>query len=334
MSSFEGTTTANRPGSKTEQAKEQAKEKAQEGAQQARRGVRDQVDQRSTQAGERVGSTAQDIRSVSEELRNQGKDQPAKLAEQAAEPGGVARRLSAALRRRHDPARRRGFRPPAAVGRHRRRSGARVRRLALPEGLELAPLRELVVAVHADAQPDRRRADEPHRPRRRRRLARVRSAVRTAGTSRRRRWRTHRAGNGAPCARRARRDDGAPRAMASHDPGDARDRGIGELVKDLASQTSTLVRQEIQLAQAEVTQKGKLAGKGAGMLARRGRHGPARARRADRAADHRARRLPAAVARGPDRDRAVVRRRRRARPWPARRRCRRRRRPSPRPLRP
>jgi uncharacterized membrane protein YqjE len=48
---------------------------------------------------------------------------------------------------------------------------------------------------------------------------------------------------------------------------DPRERGIGELVKDLASQTSTLVRQEIQLAQAEVTQKGKLAGKGAGLLA-------------------------------------------------------------------
>ena len=65
--------------------------------------------------------------------------------------------------------------------------------------------------------------------------------------------------------------------MAAHDPvnggahaagqDDPRDRGIGELVKDLASQTSTLVRQEIQLAQAEVTEKGKLAGKGAGMLA-------------------------------------------------------------------
>ncbi len=65
--------------------------------------------------------------------------------------------------------------------------------------------------------------------------------------------------------------------MAAHDPvnagahaaghDDPRDRGIGELVKELASQTSTLVRQEIQLAQAEVTQKGKLAGKGAGMLA-------------------------------------------------------------------
>ena len=53
----------------------------------------------------------------------------------------------------------------------------------------------------------------------------------------------------------------------SQGPEDPRDRGLGELVKDLASQTSTLVRQEIKLAQAELTQKGKLAGKGAGMLA-------------------------------------------------------------------
>ena len=48
---------------------------------------------------------------------------------------------------------------------------------------------------------------------------------------------------------------------------DPRERGIGELVKDLAGQTSTLVRQEIKLAQAEVTEKGKVAGRGAGMLA-------------------------------------------------------------------
>jgi hypothetical protein len=81
MSSPGGTTTANGPGSATEQAKE----KAQEGAQQAKRTVRDQVDERSTAAGERVGSTATDIRSVGEELRKQGKDQPARLAEQAAE---------------------------------------------------------------------------------------------------------------------------------------------------------------------------------------------------------------------------------------------------------
>ena len=47
---------------------------------------------------------------------------------------------------------------------------------------------------------------------------------------------------------------------------DARERPIGELVKDLAGQTSTLVRQEIQLAQAELTTKGKTAGRGVGML--------------------------------------------------------------------
>jgi len=81
MNSFGGTTTANGPSSTSEQAKE----KAQEGAEQAKRTVRDQVDQRSTEAGERVGSTASDIRSVGEELRRQGKDQPAKLAEQAAQ---------------------------------------------------------------------------------------------------------------------------------------------------------------------------------------------------------------------------------------------------------
>src|SRR3954468_20722305 len=81
MSSIGETTTANGPDSTTEQAKQ----KAQEGAQQAKRTMRDQVDQRSTQAGERVGSTAGDIRSVSDELRRQGKDQPARLAEQAAE---------------------------------------------------------------------------------------------------------------------------------------------------------------------------------------------------------------------------------------------------------
>jgi hypothetical protein len=59
---------------------------------------------------------------------------------------------------------------------------------------------------------------------------------------------------------------GADRAPGT----DPREQGIGDLVKDLTSQTSTLVRQEIQLAQAEVTQKGKVAGKGAGLLAAAG----------------------------------------------------------------
>ena len=50
------------------------------------------------------------------------------------------------------------------------------------------------------------------------------------------------------------------------DAPDARERPIGELIKELAGQTSTLVRQEIQLAQAELTSKGKTAGRGVGML--------------------------------------------------------------------
>jgi hypothetical protein len=51
----------------------------------AREQVRDQVSQRSTQAGERVSSAAGDVRSVAEELRRQGKDSPARYAEQAAD---------------------------------------------------------------------------------------------------------------------------------------------------------------------------------------------------------------------------------------------------------
>jgi uncharacterized membrane protein YqjE len=56
-------------------------------------------------------------------------------------------------------------------------------------------------------------------------------------------------------------------AETSTDANDQRDRPIGELVKDLSSQTSTLVRKEIELARAELQEKGKVAGKGAGMLA-------------------------------------------------------------------
>ena len=65
--------------------KDQAQEKAQEARQQASGKLREQVDQRSTQAGEQVSTTATDLRSVGEELRKQGKDTPARLADQAAE---------------------------------------------------------------------------------------------------------------------------------------------------------------------------------------------------------------------------------------------------------
>jgi uncharacterized membrane protein YqjE len=45
-----------------------------------------------------------------------------------------------------------------------------------------------------------------------------------------------------------------------------RERPIGELIKQLAEETSTLVRQELELARAEMTQKGKKAGFGLGMF--------------------------------------------------------------------
>lgn len=44
------------------------------------------------------------------------------------------------------------------------------------------------------------------------------------------------------------------------------DRSVGELVQQLSRQTSTLIRQEMRLAQAELQEKGKRAGIGAGMF--------------------------------------------------------------------
>src|SRR3954454_15434256 len=70
---------------KAQEVAGQAQEKAQEAAGQAKSRVREQVDQRSNQAAEQVQTTAQDIRHVGDELRTQGKDQPAKLAEQVAD---------------------------------------------------------------------------------------------------------------------------------------------------------------------------------------------------------------------------------------------------------
>jgi hypothetical protein len=47
--------------------------------------LKEQVDQRSTQAGQQVNTVADDVRTVAGELRNQGKDKPAQYADQAAE---------------------------------------------------------------------------------------------------------------------------------------------------------------------------------------------------------------------------------------------------------
>jgi uncharacterized membrane protein YqjE len=45
-----------------------------------------------------------------------------------------------------------------------------------------------------------------------------------------------------------------------------RERPVGELMKEFTEQTSALVRKEIELAKAELTEKGKRAGIGAGMF--------------------------------------------------------------------
>jgi ElaB/YqjD/DUF883 family membrane-anchored ribosome-binding protein len=71
--------------STTDQAKEKAQAAAGQAKEKAGSQLRSQVDQRSTDAGHRVSGVASDVRSVSESLREQGKDQPAKLAEQAAD---------------------------------------------------------------------------------------------------------------------------------------------------------------------------------------------------------------------------------------------------------
>jgi hypothetical protein len=70
---------------KAQEVADKAQQQVGEATGRAREQVRDQVNRRSTEAGERVQSTAADVRSVADELRRQGKDAPAKYAEQAAE---------------------------------------------------------------------------------------------------------------------------------------------------------------------------------------------------------------------------------------------------------
>jgi ElaB/YqjD/DUF883 family membrane-anchored ribosome-binding protein len=70
---------------KAQEVAGQAQEKAQQAAGQARSQLRGQIDDRSTKAGQQVSGHASDLRSVGDSLREQGKDQPAKLADQAAD---------------------------------------------------------------------------------------------------------------------------------------------------------------------------------------------------------------------------------------------------------
>ena len=54
--------------------------------------------------------------------------------------------------------------------------------------------------------------------------------------------------------------------MTTQDQDDLREQSTGDLLKQLSDHTTTLVKQEIDLAKAELTEKGKKAGAGAGMF--------------------------------------------------------------------
>jgi len=80
---------------KAQEVAGQAQEKAQAAAGQAQAKLREQLDQRSSQAAHQINEQASDLRSVSQTLREQGKDGPAKaadrLAEDAEKVGGYLR---------------------------------------------------------------------------------------------------------------------------------------------------------------------------------------------------------------------------------------------------
>jgi hypothetical protein len=55
-------------------------------------------------------------------------------------------------------------------------------------------------------------------------------------------------------------------SVSPHGSNELREQPIGDLLKQLSQETSTLVRQELELAKAEMQVKAKEGGKGAGML--------------------------------------------------------------------
>ena len=54
--------------------------------------------------------------------------------------------------------------------------------------------------------------------------------------------------------------------MTARPDNEQRDRSTSELLKELSNETTTLVKQEIELAKAELAEKAKPAGLGAGMF--------------------------------------------------------------------
>jgi hypothetical protein len=80
-----GGTATDQAREKAQEVSSQAKEKAQEAGAQARSRVRDEVDRRSTEAGNQAGSTAQALRDASSRLRDEGNEPIAKGFERVAD---------------------------------------------------------------------------------------------------------------------------------------------------------------------------------------------------------------------------------------------------------
>jgi gas vesicle protein len=70
---------------KAQEVREKAGEQVRNASGQARDRVRSQVDERSTQVGQQVSTQAGDLRTVADQLREQGKDSPARMVEQVAD---------------------------------------------------------------------------------------------------------------------------------------------------------------------------------------------------------------------------------------------------------
>lgn len=82
---------------KAAEVAEQAQEKAQQAAGQIQDRLREQLDQRSSRAAAQITEQASDLRSVGESLREQGKEGPARAADQLAQ---YAERVGGYLRDR------------------------------------------------------------------------------------------------------------------------------------------------------------------------------------------------------------------------------------------
>ena len=81
------------------------------------------------------------------------------------------------------------------------------------------------------------------------------------------RQRTHGYGAGGRPSSSARAGElGGERRCAQQRASELRERPIGEVAKDLTSDLSLLVRQEIELAKAEMAEKGRTAAPGLGMF--------------------------------------------------------------------